>query len=274
MYGELDTLAQLIKAALLKSEESPKKNRASWWTAKLLEHGVQGIQVNTQTDRKVDTVLASLIAALVAFGGNAPRENADAPIATPSLEDLSSVLRLLARLTPPVGSGTRTLSRRSGTFYSWSAGRSEPGNRSHAPERDFRRMGPRDAEKPQPYLLRLSEILVLEFIGAEFYIGQISPQAVRASIFKLADVLVTSGTYKGPHSSQHFSHAVHGMGFRETPRKAARTFLGGNSPRARNRLYCGDKKSGACRFRRCGRRSPSSPTRASTRHAAKQEIFF
>ena len=67
--GELDTLAQLIKAALLKSEESPKKNRASWWTAKLLEHGVEGIQVNTQTDRKVDTVLASLIAALVAFGG-------------------------------------------------------------------------------------------------------------------------------------------------------------------------------------------------------------
>src|SRR5262249_14166963 len=41
--GELDTLAQLVKAALLKSEESKKKS-ASWWTAKLLEHGVEGIQ--------------------------------------------------------------------------------------------------------------------------------------------------------------------------------------------------------------------------------------
>src|SRR5215813_3300193 len=70
--GELDTLAQLVKAALLKSEESSKKNSASWWTAKLLEHGVEGIQVNTQTERKVDTVLASLIAALVAYGGKAP----------------------------------------------------------------------------------------------------------------------------------------------------------------------------------------------------------
>src|SRR5215468_6277409 len=77
--GELDTLAQLLRASLLKSDESSKKNRSAWWTSKLLEFGVEGIQVNTQTDRKVDTVLASLIAALVAFGGNTPTENADAP---------------------------------------------------------------------------------------------------------------------------------------------------------------------------------------------------
>jgi len=34
--GELDTLAQLIRAALLKSDESSTKKRSSWWTAKLL----------------------------------------------------------------------------------------------------------------------------------------------------------------------------------------------------------------------------------------------
>ena len=202
--GELDTLAQLIKAALLKSEESSKKNRASWWTAKLLEHGVEGIQVNTQTDRKVDTVLASLIAALVAFGGNAPRENADAPIAPPSLEDLSTVLRLLARLTPPL-EAARGLSPEEAARSIHGALEEASRDTVHMLLSAISQNGPRDAEKPQPYLLRLSEILVLEFIGAEFYIGQISPQAVRASIFKLADVLVTSGTYKGPHSSQHFS---------------------------------------------------------------------
>src|SRR5262249_25668831 len=55
--GELDTLVQLLRASLLKSDESLKKNSSAWWTAKLLEFGVEGIQVNAQTDRKVDTVL-------------------------------------------------------------------------------------------------------------------------------------------------------------------------------------------------------------------------
>jgi len=48
----------------------------------------------------VDTVLASLIAALVAYGGHSPREKADTPIHAPDFDDLVASLRLLARLTP------------------------------------------------------------------------------------------------------------------------------------------------------------------------------
>src|SRR5246500_4924601 len=40
--GELDTLTQLIRAALLRSDASSRKNRSAWWTAKLLEFGVEG----------------------------------------------------------------------------------------------------------------------------------------------------------------------------------------------------------------------------------------
>ncbi|HLZ11501.1 MAG TPA: PilZ domain-containing protein [Candidatus Acidoferrum sp.] len=202
--GELDTLAQLLKTALLKSEESSKKNRASWWTAKLLENGVEGIQVNTQTDRKVDTMLASLIAALVAFGGNAPRENADAPLSLPSLDDLSAALRLLARLTPPL-EAARGISPEEAARAIHGALEEASRETVHLLLSAISQNGPRDAEKPQPYLLRLSETLVLEFIGAEFFLGQIPPQSVRSSIFKLADVLVTAGSYSGPHASQHFS---------------------------------------------------------------------
>ena len=102
--GELDTLAQLIRAALLKSKDPLPNKRNSWWNAKLLEYGVEGILVNAQTDRKVDTVLSSLVAALVAFGGNSANEEADAPITAPTSENLSDVLRLIARLTPPLES--------------------------------------------------------------------------------------------------------------------------------------------------------------------------
>jgi len=64
--GELDTLARLVKASLLRSEGPAKGVGSAWWPARLLEHRVEGISVNTQTERRVDTVLASLIAALVA----------------------------------------------------------------------------------------------------------------------------------------------------------------------------------------------------------------
>src|SRR5258708_26510134 len=80
--GELDTLAQLAKGALLQSGHPTKQEALAWWPAKLLESRVEGIAVNTQIERKVDTVLASLIAALVAYGGHYPPEDSGGPRST------------------------------------------------------------------------------------------------------------------------------------------------------------------------------------------------
>jgi len=60
--GELDTLARLVKASLLRSEDPANGAGNAWWPARLLENRVEGISINTQTERRVDTVLASLIA--------------------------------------------------------------------------------------------------------------------------------------------------------------------------------------------------------------------
>jgi hypothetical protein len=202
--GELDTLARLIKTSLLNSEGSARKNSNSWWTAKLVENGVNGIQVNTQTERKVDTVLASLIAALVAFGGSSPREETEKPIGVPSLNDLSATLKLLARLTPPL-EVARGLSPEE-------AARAIHGALGEASMETVQLLlgsvsqhGPQNGETPHPYLLRLSENLILEFLGAEFSSGALQPQGVRPAFNKLADVLVSAGGYSGPHSSQHLS---------------------------------------------------------------------
>src|SRR5207245_7200193 len=105
--GELDTLARLVKKSLLKSEDPANSAGNAWWPARLLENRVEGISINTQTERRVDTVLASLIAALVAYGGHSPRETADAPIKAPELDAMTATLRLLARLTPPLESARR-----------------------------------------------------------------------------------------------------------------------------------------------------------------------
>jgi hypothetical protein len=202
--GELDTLAQLLRASLLKSDESFKKKRGSWWAAKLLEFGVESIQVNAQTDRKVDTVLASLIAALVAYGGNSPSENADAPIVAPSAESVSSVLRLIAHLTPPLESA-RGLSPEEAARAIHGALSEASRDTVHLLLSAISQHAPKEAEGPQPYLVRLSEQIVLEFLNAEFSAGSLEPVQVGSNLRSLGKELVASGAYSGPHSSQHLS---------------------------------------------------------------------
>ncbi|HKW65002.1 MAG TPA: PilZ domain-containing protein [Candidatus Acidoferrum sp.] len=202
--GELDTLARLMKQSLLELDEPAGDAGSAWWPARLLENRVEGISVNTQTDRKVDTVLASLIGALVAYGGNAPREAGDSPIKAPDLDDLMATLRLLARLTPPL-EGARGLSPEE-------AARAIHGAMEEASRESVRMLlhsvsqyAPRDGEQPLPYLLRLSENTILEFLTSEFAGGSLTPPAVRPSFHRLGDVLVESGAYTGPHASQHLS---------------------------------------------------------------------
>jgi len=201
--GELDTLAHLVKASLLRSEE-PANGVNAWWPARLLENRVEGISVNTQTERRVDTVLASLIAALVAYGGHSPREAADAPIQAPDFDDLIASLRLLARLTPPLES-TRGLSPEE-------AARAIHGAMEEA-SRDsvcmllssVSQYEPHEGERPQPYLLRLSENIIFEFLNAEFSSGSLTALSIRPTIHRLSDVIIEAGGYFGPHSSQHLS---------------------------------------------------------------------
>jgi hypothetical protein len=202
--GELDTLAQLIRAALLKSKNPLPNKRNSWWNAKLLEYGVEGILVNAQTDRKVDTVLSSLVAALVAFGGNSANEEADAPITAPTPENLSDVLRLIARLTPPLESA-RGLSPEEAARAIHGALAESRRETVHLLLNTISQHSPQDAEKPQPYLLRLSEQIILESLSAELTLRTINPQEFRRNLRELGKVMVSAGGYTGPHSSQHLS---------------------------------------------------------------------
>jgi hypothetical protein len=202
--GELDTLTQLIRAALLKSKEPLAIKRSSWWSAKLLEYGVEGILVNTQTDRKVDTVLTSLIAALVAFGGGSASEDVDLPITAPTAENLSDVLRLISRLTPPLESA-RGLSPEEAARAIHGALAESRRETVHLLLSTISQHGPQDAEKPQPYLVRLSERIILEALSAELTQGGLNPQDFSKNLRELGKVMISAGAYSGPHSSQHLS---------------------------------------------------------------------
>jgi len=99
--------------------------------------------------------------------------------------------------------------------------------------------GPREGEKPQPYLQRLSENLVLEFLSAEFSAGQLNAQSVRSSIYKLADVLVSAGTYSGPHSSQHFSSVATAWAAEKHREKLVERFWIELPPREKSSVFRG-----------------------------------
>jgi len=148
--------------------------------------------------------LASLIAALVAYGGNAPHDAIDAPIRAPQIGEVSETLRLIGRLTPPM-EVARGLSPED-------AARAIHASMESA-SRDTVRMllaamnhyAPMEGEAPQVYLKRLSQCLVLELMSTEFADGTLTPDAVRPMLRRLADEIVSAGEYRGPHSSQHFS---------------------------------------------------------------------
>ena len=202
--GELDTLTQLLKTTLLRSEESSRRNPITAWADILRENRVEGIQINTLTERKVDTVLASLIAALVAYGGNAPVENGDTPIHSPQIEEFNDALRLIGHLTPPMESA-RGLSAEE-------AARAIHASMEQASRGTVRMLlasmthyTPQEGELPQMYLRRLSQSLVLEYLTSEFASGTLAPISVRPVLYQLAGVLVDAGGYFGPHSSQHLS---------------------------------------------------------------------
>jgi len=202
--GELDTLALLVMSALLKSEEAAKRLETGGWPAQLREHRVEGIQINTLTERKVDSVLASLIAALVAYGGNAPQESADAPIRAPQVSEISETLRLIGRLTPPM-EVARGLSAEDAARAIHAAMESASRDTVRTLLSAMTHYHPQEGEAPQVYLKRLSQSLVLELLSTEFGAANLTPAGVRPLLNQLGDEIVSAGEYHGPHSSQHFS---------------------------------------------------------------------
>jgi PilZ domain len=202
--GELDTLSQLIHPTLLNSEESVKRLQHGDWLERLLERRVEGIRINTLTERKVDSVLASLIAALVAYGGNAPQDSSDAPIRAPHLDEITETLRLIGRLTPPM-EVARGLSAEEAARAIHASMESASRNTVRMLLSAMTHYAPQEGEAPQVYLKRLSQCLVLELVSTDFVDGHLAPMAVRPLLNQIADEIVAAGEYRGPHSSQHFS---------------------------------------------------------------------
>ena len=212
---EVDILAELIKVSLMTlgptstaqiaaqpSGEADAKTadneavgaRDAWWIKSFAERDVEGILANTQVDRKVDTLLTSLIATLVAYGGHSPRIGSENAVRLPGFDDLIATLKLLARITLPL-EPARDLSPEAGARAIHEAMEATSHDTVRLLLSAISQYSPEEGELPQLYVKRLAESLVFEYLLAEFSAGSLTPVLVRPTFDRLGEVLVTAGKF-------------------------------------------------------------------------------
>lgn len=204
--GELNTLAHLLQAtrhrlAALASRSCARTGaappRKEDWSAQLAEHHVLGIRVNTRIERKANTVLASLAAALMASGG-APEPatlEPSSPLAgaesDATLDEWVAVLRLFARLVPALERAQQDSPPEAvATFHALLA---EADRRSVAQLAGaLTHRAPCEGETPETYVARLADELVLEAVSGEFRAGRATPPELRGLFARLSHELAAA----------------------------------------------------------------------------------
>jgi hypothetical protein len=215
---EVDILAELIKVSLMtvgQASAAPTGTQPSgqagvkttdneavgardaWWIKCFAERDVEGILVNTLVDRKVDTLLTSLIATLVAYGGHSPRTDSE-NVRLPDFDDLIATLRLLARITLPL-EPARELSPEAGARAIREAMEAASHDTVRLLLSAISQYSPEEGELPQLYVKRLAESLIFEYLLAEFAAGSLTPVLVRPTFDRLGEVLVAAGKLPPTH---------------------------------------------------------------------------
>jgi PilZ domain len=185
------------RAAAKTADKEAVGARDAWWIKSFAERAVEGILVNAQVDRKVDTLLTSLIATLVAYGGHSPRIDSE-NVRLPSFDDLIATLKLLARITLPL-EPARELSPEAGARAIREAMEAASHDTVRLLLSAISQYSPEEGELPQLYVKRLAESLIFEYLLAEFAAGSLTPVLVRLTFDRLGEVLVAAGKIPGTH---------------------------------------------------------------------------
>jgi hypothetical protein len=210
---EVDALAELIKVSLmtmgqaLTGQPSAKIStgdgnvtRDDWWIKSFAERDVEGILVNTQVDRKVDTLLSSLIATLVAHGGHTPRADSESVVRLPGFDDVIATLKLLAHIALPL-EPARDLAPEEGARAIHEAMEEASHDAVRLLLSAISQYSPEEGEAPQFYVKRLAESIIFEYLLSEFAAGSLTPVLVRPTFDRLGEVLVEAGKFPSAQGS-------------------------------------------------------------------------
>ena len=172
---------------------------------------MEGILVNTQVDRKVDTLLTSLIATLVAHGGHSPRVDSENLVRLPGFDDLIATLKLVAHITVPF-EPARELSPEAAARAIHEAMEEASHDAVRLLLGAISQYSPEEGELPQFYVKRLTESLIFEYLLAEFAAGSLTPVLVRPTFDGLGEVLVAAGKFPKAHGPESQAVSTSMMG--------------------------------------------------------------
>ena len=217
--AEVDVLAELIKVSLMTmgqaltgltsaktADGDAKVARDVWWIKSFAERDIEGILVNTQVDRKVDTLLTSLIATLVAHGGHSPRADSESAVRLPGFDEVIATLRLLARIALPL-EPARDMTPEEGARAIHEAMEEASHDAVRLLLSAISQYSPDEGEVPQFYVKRLAENIVFEYLLAEFTAGSLTPVLVRPTFDRLGEVLVAAGKFPSAQGSDKQAHS-------------------------------------------------------------------
>lgn len=177
--GELDILARLLNGSHPRTEQE--------WQARLMEDGVAGIRANVPLQQPQGAILATLVSALIAHGGDGP--GAAHPGAAPAtLDDLTATLCLLARFEPIVSGAARNNPRHTSEILHMALADAEHRTLSQI-VRSMSRNAPRENEAGEQYLARLAETLLLETLRDQFMARRLAAPEVRGVFASLGEAL-------------------------------------------------------------------------------------
>ncbi len=173
--GELSALAQQLSQVPRNASPDDTASRESWdrW---LRERGVMGIRLNVPTERHDSLQLASMVSAVLGYD-DAPHRAAQTAMAQPvvTCDEIASTLRIVSKLAPPDDSETKTSSE-------------DVARRIHSVLSGADRyvksllvygvsvLKPREGERLDLYLERLTDALILGFAKQEFSADRIGAQ--------------------------------------------------------------------------------------------------
>jgi hypothetical protein len=184
--GELDLLAHEISQVPRSATPGDTASRKLWdkWVR---DRGIVGIRLNVPTERRDSLMLASLISAVLAYDDTqrlSTQARAGRVMPQASLAEMAAALRVLAKLAPPhdpeMRPSAEEVARR---FHSVVSGsdRASISLIVHA----VSLVKPREGEILEPYLERLTDILVLAFVKQEFAAGRVMPAGVTPLLIQL-----------------------------------------------------------------------------------------
>ena len=185
--GELDSLAQSVNSFIQRAR-APRAQGPDWhkWA---VDHRVSGIRVNTPPERKVDSALAGLVAALRTYGGSDRAPEKESPDASGwpqtgnrdkviTWDELTAALNLLARLgalleRPSEGGPQETIR---GLHAELAEADRQAANLVVSA---MTQQPPDEDEAPEAYLARLGDALLLELATERFRGDSITPPELR-----------------------------------------------------------------------------------------------